>query len=282
MHYTAYADVVTAMEGRPVVFRTLDLGADKLGLTPSANREEKNPFLGLRSIRLSLRHVEPFRVQLRAILRASVHGPVKVMFPMVTTVDEIRRAKLVLLEAMEDLEELEIAFDRDLDIGMMVEVPAAVLMLDRFLPEVDFVSIGTNDLVQYALAVDRTNQEVSDLYQETDPAVLRLLKMTIDAGREYDKPVSLCGQMSGNSHHTVLLLGMGLRDFSVPPASILEVKRVLRSVRLDDCKVIAARAMEMQSAREVDQFLRAETRRLMGGQGNVRTPTGNAIVGGKK
>jgi phosphotransferase system enzyme I (PtsI) len=265
MHYEAYADVVTQMEGRPVTFRTLDLGADKLGLTPSATQEEKNPFLGLRSIRISLRHVAQFRVQLRAILRASVIGPVKIMFPMVTTLDELRRAKSVLSDAMEDLEELGVPFDRNLDIGMMVEVPAAVIMLDRFLSEVDFVSIGTNDLVQYALAVDRTNENVADLYQETDPAVLRLLQMTIDAGKKYGKKVSLCGQMSGNWRHTVLLLGMGLRDFSVPPASILEVKRVVRSVRLSDCQAIAARAMQMESALEVDQFVRSETERLTAG-----------------
>jgi phosphotransferase system enzyme I (PtsI) len=262
-HYSAYNDVVTAMDGKPVVFRTLDLGADKLGRVPAAAQEEKNPFLGLRSIRLSLRHVTLFRVQLSAILRASSGGNVKVMFPMVTTLDEIRRAKMVLSDAMEDLEEKGIDFDRNIEVGMMVEVPAAVMMLDRFLPEVDFISIGTNDLVQYALAVDRTNQEVSDLYQETDPAVLRLLKMTIDAAHEHGKMVSLCGQMSGNAHHTALLLGMGLRDFSVPPASILEVKRVLRSVNLSDCESIVARAFEMESAREVDQFLRSETKRLI-------------------
>jgi phosphotransferase system enzyme I (PtsI) len=262
-HYCAYLDVVTAMEGKPVVFRTLDLGADKLGRVPSAAPQEKNPFLGLRSIRLSLRHVTLFRVQLSAILRASSHGNVKVMFPMVTTLDELRRAKMVLADAMEDLEEQGIDFDRDIEVGMMVEVPAAVMMLDRLLPEVDFVSIGTNDLVQYALAVDRTNQEVADLYQETDPAVLRLLRMTIDAAHEHGKAVSLCGQMSGNAHHTTLLLGMGLRDFSVPPASILEVKRVLRSVNIIDCQRIAARAFELESAREVDQFLRAETKRLL-------------------
>ena len=262
-HYTAYANVVTAMQGMPVTFRTLDLGADKLGLTPSAApEEEKNPFLGLRSIRLSLRHVALFRVQLRAILRASVHGPVKIMFPMVTTLEELRRAKSVLSDAMEDLEETGTPFDRNVDVGMMVEVPAAVLMLDRFLLEVDFVSIGTNDLVQYALAVDRTNQDVADLYQETDPAVLRLLAMTIDAGERHGKLVSLCGQMSGNAHYTILLLGMGLRDFSVPSASILEVKRIVRAARLADCHAVAAKAFEMESAREIDLYLRAETARL--------------------
>jgi phosphotransferase system enzyme I (PtsI) len=161
------------------------------------------------------------------------------------------------------LEETGLPFDRNLDVGMMVEVPAAVMMLDRFLEEVDFVSIGTNDLVQYALAVDRTNQDVADLYQETDPAVLRLLRMTIDAGEKFGKSVSLCGQMSGNSQYTILLLGMGLRDFSVPPASILEVKRMVRSADLDDCRAVAAKALDMDSAREIDQYLRGETQRLM-------------------
>lgn len=279
-HFEAYRDVVRAMQGRPVTFRTLDLGADKLGRSPAAAGEEKNPFLGLRSIRLSLRHVASFQVQLRAILRASQEGPVKIMFPMVTTLDELRRAKAVLAEAMEDLDEAGVPYDRNVDIGMMVEVPAAVMMLDRFLDEVDFISIGTNDLVQYALAVDRTNQAVADLYQETDPAVLRLLRMTIEKANQRGKPVSLCGQMSANAHYTPLLLGLGLRDFSVPSAAIPAVKRVVRAVRLAECEAVAQRAFEMESAREIDAFLRSETARLAHRDGALVNSRQSSAEGG--
>jgi phosphoenolpyruvate-protein phosphotransferase (PTS system enzyme I) len=214
-HYRAYAEVVARMQQRPVVIRTFDLGADKLGSTPDL-AEEKNPFLGLRSIRLSLRNLPSFRAQLRAVLRASVLGDVRVMFPMITTVGELRRAKAVLADAMEDLEEQGIPFQRELPVGIMVEVPSTVIMLESFLSEVDFLSIGTNDLIQYTLAVDRSNPEVAELYHDSDPAVLRLIDMTLQKAGEAHKPVGLCGKMSGNPLYTMLLIGLGLRELSVP------------------------------------------------------------------
>ncbi|MHB0958000.1 MAG: phosphoenolpyruvate--protein phosphotransferase [Pirellulaceae bacterium] len=260
-HFQAYREVVEAMRPLPVVIRTLDLGADKMWHGPSTE-DEHNPFLGLRSIRLSLRNVDMFRVQLRAILRASALGPVKILFPLVTTLRELRQARLFLRETMEDLDEAGLAFNRDLPVGMMVEVPAAVMMIDHFLKEVDFISIGTNDLIQYALAVDRSNKEVADLYQACDPAVLRLIQMSLQAAQAAGVPASVCGQMSGTPHYVLLLLGLGLTEFSVPSGAILEIKRVCRSVTLAQCRAIAGTALQMQSAQEIDTYLKEELKKF--------------------
>ena len=259
--YAAYASVAGAMPGKPVVIRTQDLGADKIrGLSPS--QEEKNPFLGLRSIRLSLRDVPAFRTQLRAILRASTVGDVRVMFPLISTIAELRQAKMVLADAMEDLDEAGIAYNKDLPVGMMVEVPATVMMLDRFVDEIDFISIGTNDLIQYALAVDRSNSQVANLYNAADPAVLRLIEMTVDCGTRAGLDVSLCGQMSGSRTYTMLLLGLGLRELSVPPKALLEIKQVCRSVTIEQCQQVARRALAMENAWEMKNMLREELRKL--------------------
>jgi phosphotransferase system enzyme I (PtsI) len=243
------------------VIRTQDLGADKLGKQPLAE-PERNPCLGLRSIRLSLRNVPAFRTQLRAILRASALGPVKIMFPLISTLSELRQAKAILADAMEDLDEVGLPFNRDLEVGMMVEVPAAVVMLDSFLPEVSFLSIGTNDLIQYALAVDRGNNEVADRYQAADPAVLRLLEFTLRTAQAAKVPVTVCGQMSGDIVYTMLLLGLGLRELSVPPAVIPEIKKACRSVTLPQCEAAARRALTMDSAREINSYLREELRKV--------------------
>ncbi len=261
-HFDAYREVVQAMGNRPVVIRTLDLGADKMGHLPRTE-DEHNPFLGLRSIRLSLRNVDLFRTQLRAILRASALGNVKILFPLITTLRELRQAKLFLRETMEDLEEAGLAFNREIPIGMMVEVPAAVMMIDHFLKEVDFISIGTNDLIQYTLAVDRSNNEVADLYQACDPAVLRLIDITLQAAQRAGVPASICGQMSGTPHYALLLLGMGLSEFSVPSSAILEIKRVFRHVTLEQSRQVAATAMQMQSAHEIDTYLKEELKKLV-------------------
>lgn len=258
--FKALAEVVQTMQDRPVVIRTLDLGADKMrGLSPS--QEEKNPFLGLRSIRLCLRNLPMFRTQLRAILRASALGNVRVMFPLVSTLQELRQAKMLLTDVMEDLEEEKIAYNRHLPVGIMVEVPATVMMLDRFLEEADFVSIGTNDLIQYTLAVDRSNNEVAPLYNTADPAVLRLIEMSVAAAGRASIDISLCGQMSGNPTYTMLLLGLGLRDLSVPPHAIPEIKKICRSVNITDCQDIAQRALNMDNARDIKNMLREELRK---------------------
>jgi len=261
-HFAAYSAVVQAMPGKPVVIRTLDLGADKMH-TERTPEEERNPCLGLRSIRLSLRQLPMFRTQLRAILRASAIGDVRVLFPLVSTIVELRQARLVLADVMEDLAEHGIAFNPKMPVGMMVETPAAVMMLDAFIKEVDFVSIGTNDLIQYTLAVDRGNKEVADLYNACDPAVLRLLSRSLDVAREAGVPANVCGQMSGSVMYTQLLLGLGLRQLSVPASAIPEVKQACRSVSVAECREIAARALQMDSAREVKAFLRDQMRRRL-------------------
>jgi phosphotransferase system enzyme I (PtsI) len=263
-HLAAYTRVVQTIGGRPVVIRTLDLGADKLN-RGSPLEDERNPFLGLRSIRLSLRDLPLFRTQLRAILRVSALGDVRIMFPLITTLMEFRQAKMVLSDVMEDLDEHGIPFNRDIPIGMMVETPAAVVMIDHFVEEVDFVSIGTNDLVQYTLAVDRTNKEVAPLYNSCDPAVLRLIDMTVKAARKANIPTNLCGQMSSGVRYTQLLLGMGLRTFSVSPSSIPEIKRVCRLMRIDQCEAVAQRALQMENARDIKNYLREELKKLVPG-----------------
>jgi len=259
-HYTAYKKVLLAMREKPVCIRTLDLGADKLSEELQSS-DEKNPVLGLRSIRLTLRNVPLFRTQMRAILRASALGKVQILFPLITTLKELRQAKMLLSDVMEDLEESGIDFDRQIKVGIMAEVPATALLLERFLDEVDFVSIGTNDLIQYTLAVDRSNKDVASMYTASEPAVLRLIRMSIQAADKVNKPVNVCGQMSGNILYTMLLLGFGLRHFSVPPASLLEIKKVISSANIKQCQRIARRVMPMEHAQDIRNYLKEELRK---------------------
>jgi phosphotransferase system enzyme I (PtsI) len=266
IHFRAYSQVVEAMAGKPVTIRTFDLGADKLPHLPPPE-DERNPCLGLRSIRLALRHLSLFRTQLRAILRASALGNLQVMFPLISTLLELRQAKMVLADVMEDLQEHGIPFNRALPIGMMVEVPAAVIMIDRFVEEVDFLSIGTNDLIQYTLAVDRSNRDVVNLYNPADPAVLRLITMAIEAAGRKGVPISMCGQMCSSPAYTMLLLGLGLRQFSVVPASIPEIKHVFRHISVADCRAVVERVSSMENARDIGNFLREEVKRRVPGLG---------------
>ena len=256
-HFESYASVVQAMQNKPVVMRTLDLGADKMRSLPDPE-DERNPFLGLRSIRLALRNRDLFRIQLRAILRASALGEIRIMFPLISTIMEFRQARMVLADAMEDLEEAGIPFDRNLKVGMMVEVPSAVLMMDRFVDEVDFFSIGTNDLIQYCLAVDRSNKDVANLYTASDPAVIRMIDMAVRSARSNDVPISMCGQMCGDPTYTMLLLGIGLRSLSVTPAAVPEIKRVCRTVTIEKCEEVAERVRSMESARDIKTYLKEE------------------------
>lgn len=261
-HYNAYVEVLRVMGDKPVVIRTLDLGADKMAHLPKPE-DEQNPFLGLRSIRLALRNLPLFRTQLKAILRASAIGNPRVNFPLVSTLRELRQAKMVLADVMEDLEEHGVPFRKDLPIGMMVEVPAAVMMIDHFVQEVDYLSIGTNDLIQYTLAVDRSNRDVAGLYNPVDPAVLKLIQMSINAAQERKIPVNVCGQMSSRPTYTMLLLGMGLRQLSVNAAAIPEIKKLCRSVTIAQCEAVAERAMTMENAANIRSLLKEELKKVL-------------------
>jgi phosphotransferase system enzyme I (PtsI) len=263
-HLDAYLTVLRTLgPGKPVVIRTLDVGADKFSFAAEPPHPERNPFLGLRSVRLCLRNLTLFKTQMRAILRASALGDVRIMFPMVSTLLELRQCKMILAEVKEDLEDERVAFNRDLPVGTMIEVPSAALMAEQMAREVDFFSIGTNDLTQYTLAADRTNETVATLYNAGDPAVLRLIDLVVKAAQKHDVQVNVCGEMSGDPTYAMLLLGLGLRQLSVTPHSIPEVKKVIRSVTLAEAKQVAEEALRLETARDVNNYLREQTRRVL-------------------
>jgi len=261
--YEAYCAVLTEFGSRPVVIRTLDLGGDKFVPATGIAAAEKNPFLGLRSVRLCLRNLPLFKTQLRAILRASVHGDARVMFPMISTVMELRHCKSVWREVQEDLEEAGIPYKHDLPVGTMIEVPSAALMADVLAKQVDFFSIGTNDLVQYTLAADRNNETVADLYNPADPAVLRLIAQVVKAAAACNVPVTVCGEMSGEPAYTALLVGLGIRSLSATPRKIPELKRTVLALAVPDAEKLAAEALRMETAREVNALLSAHWRRTL-------------------
>jgi phosphotransferase system enzyme I (PtsI) len=262
-HLDAYMTVLRSMGSKPVVIRTLDLGADKFSTSTEPVAEERNPFLGLRSVRLCLRNLTLFKTQMRAILRASAFGDVRIMFPMVSTLLELRHCKMILAEVKEDLEEEGIAFNRKLPVGSMIEVPSAAVMAEFLAREVNFFSIGTNDLIQYTLAADRTNEAVASLYSAGDPAVLRLIELVIKAAAKHTVDVNVCGEMSGEPIYTILLLGLGLRQLSVTPHNIPEIKKIIRSVSIPEATQVAQEALRMETARDVNNFLREQTRRIL-------------------
>jgi phosphotransferase system enzyme I (PtsI) len=261
-HFQAYKRCVELMQGKPLTIRTVDLGADKY---TQAQQEvpERNPFLGCRSIRYCLRDQAMFKRQLRALLRASALGPVKIMFPLVTSTTELRHAKYMLNDVMEELAEDSIPFDAKIPVGMMVEVPSAAIMADVFAREVDFFSIGTNDLVQYTLAVDRTNERVANLYTPNHPAVIRLIKDTVRAARYRKIPVSCCGEAAADVEYALLLIGLGVRTLSVTSSSIPPLKRMIRSVSIQQCERIAKQAITFDSDVQVAAYLRDRARKIL-------------------
>ncbi len=267
-HFEAYADALRRLKGRPLVIRTLDLGADKYTQAKSLN-PERNPFLGDRSIRMCLHDIPMFKRQLRAILRASVlkvngrEADVRIMFPMICTLMELRQAKMILNDVLEELEDEGIPFRRDIPIGMMVEVPSVAIMPDQFAREVQFFSIGTNDLIQYTLAVDRTNERVAGLFCPAHPAVLKLIRDVIRAAARNHISVSVCGEMAGDPLYTLLLLGLGLNIFSMNGPDVPEVKKIIRSTTVEHARQIARRVMSFDSERQVMHFLREETRKII-------------------
>jgi len=261
-HYRAYAQTVRAFAERPVVIRTVDLGADKY--TQSKRfAPEPNPFLGLRSIRFCLQNLPMFKRQLRAILRASVLGQVKIMFPLITNLQELMQAKMILHDVMEDLDEESIPYNRDLEVGIMVETPSAALTASTLAREADFFSIGTNDLTQYTLAVDRGNELVSTLYSPADPAVLRLMRTVIQDAYKAQIDLSVCGEMASEPEFVMILLGLGVRTLSLSAPMIPEVKQIIRSVTLEDCNILTRKVLGMNSERQIANYLRNAARKIL-------------------
>jgi phosphotransferase system enzyme I (PtsI) len=259
--FASYRQTLQLLAGRPCTIRTLDLGADKY-TQQRAHEPERNPFLGLRSIRYCLQHRELFKTQLRAIMRASAYGPMKVMFPLVSTLMELRQAKMILADVCEELDEEGHRFDRSIQTGIMIEVPSAALMSRAFASECSFFSIGTNDLIQYTLAVDRGNERVANLYTGASPAVLYLVKQVVRSARRAGIDVSLCGEIAGEAIYTMLLLGLGLRTLSLVPSQIPLIKRVIRSVDIPHCEELARRVGSFDSERQVLNTLRDELRKI--------------------
>jgi phosphotransferase system enzyme I (PtsI) len=253
--FDRYKDVVEVMAPKPVTIRTLDINGDK-ALTNNYSHAEANPVLGLRAIRYCLKKPDIFKTQLRAILRAAAFGNVRIMFPMISAYFEIRLAKRMLDDAAVSLEKDGLPFNRNIKVGIMVEVPSAVITADLMAREVDFFSIGTNDLIQYALAIDRGNKQVAHLYQPFDPAILRMLKHVADVATEKGIKVFMCGEMAGTPHHIPILLGMGLDELSMNPQAIPVAKRVIRSINLKDTQTLLKRALKQTTAKNVFELVR--------------------------
>ncbi|MGA2171429.1 MAG: phosphoenolpyruvate--protein phosphotransferase [Sedimentisphaerales bacterium] len=261
-HYDAYAQTVAVFKTKPVIIRTVDLGADKYTQSRRYVREP-NPFLGLRSIRFCLQNLTMFKTQLRAILRASVLGQVKIMFPLITNLQELMQAKMILGDVMEDLYEEGIKYNRDIEVGIMIETPAAALTASMLARDVKFFSIGTNDLTQYTLAVDRGNELVSTLYSSVDPAVLRLIRTVIQDAHKAQVDVAVCGEMASEPESVMLLLGLGVRKLSVASPMIPEVKQIIRSVTMEECNRVARKVLGMNSERQISSFLRDAARKIL-------------------
>ncbi|HBZ11657.1 MAG TPA: phosphoenolpyruvate--protein phosphotransferase [Bacillus bacterium] len=255
--FTAYKTVLECMEGKPVVVRTLDIGGDKE--LPYLNfPKEMNPFLGFRAIRLCLEEQEMFRTQLRALLRASVYGNLKIMFPMIATIEEFRQAKAILSEEKEKLQSLGTAVSESIEVGMMVEIPASAMMADLFAKETDFFSIGTNDLVQYMMAADRMNESVSYLYQPYHPAILRLINNVIEAAHKEGKWVGMCGEMAGDPVAIPLLLALGLDEFSMSATSILPARSQIQHLSREEAIGYKEKILAMSTSDEVVNFVKEQ------------------------
>ncbi|MBI4355632.1 MAG: phosphoenolpyruvate--protein phosphotransferase [Candidatus Omnitrophica bacterium] len=261
-HYRAYRSVAERIQSQPVIIRTLDLGGDKFA-SHLQIPNEMNPFMGWRAIRFCLARPDIFKVQLRAILRASAYGKLKMMYPMISGVEELRQAQEMLRHAQQELRQEGIPFDARMEVGAMIEVPSAALTCDILAKEVSFFSIGTNDLIQYALAVDRVNEKIAYLYDPAHPAVLRLIKQIIDIGHANNIWVGMCGEMAGEPVLGLLLLGLGLDEFSTSPVLVPEIKKVIRSVEWRWAQQVAQEALTLPTGREVEAFARAKLKELL-------------------
>jgi phosphotransferase system enzyme I (PtsI) len=255
-HFQAYRSLVESVSPATATIRTLDIGGDKF-LPDYSKNNELNPALGLRAIRFSLKETEIFKTQLRGILRASVYGKLRILLPMISGIEEIRQAKAVLEEVKKGLTKAQIPFDQEIQVGAMIEIPSASDIADILAKEVNFFSIGTNDLIQYALAVDRINEHVSYLYEPLHPAVLRIIRWVVRSGHEAGIPVAICGEMAAEPAYAVVLLGLGLDEFSMNPLSIPKVKKVVRQLRFDESRSFVEQLFQFPTASEIERFLRS-------------------------
>jgi phosphotransferase system enzyme I (PtsI) len=260
--YQAYSQVAQAVAPFGVTIRTLDIGGDKFISSVQIPRD-MTPFLGNRAIRFCLERPDIFKTQMRAILRASVHGRIQMMYPMISGLGELRQANAILNQVKTSLKDEGIAFDENLKVGIMIEVPAAVMTAEDLARETNFFSIGTNDLIQYTLAVDRVNEKTAHLYEPAHPAVLKMIQKTIDAGHNEGIHVSLCGEMASDPLFAFLLLGMGIDELSMSAASILTVKRMIRSVKLQDAQRTAYEAMQLVTGQEIEEFIDVKLRKFL-------------------
>lgn len=247
--YNNYKKIASEFKDKHVIIRTVDLGGDKLKNTLNIQPED-NPFLGYRAIRLCLGFPPLFQTQLRAILRASTYRNIKIMFPMISSVTELVKALNLLEVTKNELEEKDIPFDKNIEVGIMIETPSAAIIADKLAPYVDFFSIGTNDLIQYTLAVDRNSEKVAYLYQPTHPSILRLLKLVTETAREYGIWVSLCGEMASDPLYAVFLVGMGIHEFSMSPVSMGPIRRIIRKMKMHEAEDVVAKALECSTAKE--------------------------------
>jgi len=261
-HYRLYRHLIESIHPRPATIRTFDLGGDKfISQVPMA--KELNPALGLRAIRFCLREITAFKTQLAGILRASAHGKLRVMFPMISELTELRQAKEILGEVARDLDRRGEPYDHGMAVGVMIETPAAAIIADILARETDFFSIGTNDLIQYALAIDRVNEHVAYLYRPLHPAVLRIIRETVRAAHTQGIPVAMCGEMAGEPIHTQLLIGMGIDSLSMNAVSLPRVKKIVRATRLAEAQQLAAAVGQFSTAWEVEEYVKSEmTRRF--------------------
>ena len=260
-HYKSYKFVAEAIKPHSVIIRTLDLGGDKF-LSHLEVPREMSPFLGWRAIRFCLARPDMFKTQLRAILRASAHGKLKLMYPMISGIEELRQANGLLRECKNELRSSGMPFDESIKLGAMIEVPSAAMIADILAKEVDFFSIGTNDLIQYSIAVHRSNEKVAYLYEPAHPGVLRLIKSIIDVGHRADIWVGMCGEMAGDPLFTLILLGLGLDEFSMPSIMIPEIKHIIRSVTMPQAQGIANGAFSFSTAKEIGDFVHQKMKEL--------------------
>lgn len=262
--FKVYLDLVKIMAGNPVTIRTLDLGGDKNPHKSLTGYQEANPFMGFRGIRFCLEHTDVFKEQLRAILRASHHGPVKVLYPMICSCEEVIRSNELLKEAKSELDAKGIPYDKDIQSGVMIEVPSAAAVTDMLADYCDFFSIGTNDLMQYLLAVDRINDRIAHLYEASQPAVVRTLNYIFQQGKMKKVPVSVCGELAGDPLFAPLLIGLGATDLSVSLGSLAHIKYMIRRISIHDAKHLAIRVLRCNTAKDIEQQLTDFNKQVMG------------------